>query len=432
MANSTFTQLEKNKVKITFNISADRFAEGIEYAYKKNRGKINIPGFRKGKAPKQIIESQYGKEVFYEDALNFCLPQEYENAVAENNLEVVSKPEFEPLEIDAATGVIMAAEVFVKPVVVVPPYLALPYPKPNLEVTDEEINARLEAVQKKNGRLITVEDRPAQVGDTVSIDYQGFVDDVAFEGGTGSNNNLVLGSHSFIDTFEDQIVSHSIGESFDVNVTFPQEYHEPTLSGKPAVFKVTLNGISYLELPPIDDDFAKDFSEFDTIAEYKESLEKELAENKAHEAEHQKEAAVMSKIAEGLEADIPECMFESQVDNLVESFARRIQSQGIDLETYFRYFGQSMENLREAQYQTAVTQVKSRLALEEIAKKENITVSDEEYKEELNRLAQAYQMPIERLETAIHPQEKRNLIKDLEVQKALKLVLDSAVEMETI
>lgn len=419
---------ENNKVKLTMEVTAERFEEGLQNAYLTNRGRINLQGFRKGKAPRKIIEMQMGKEIFFEDAINYVMPDAYEAAVKEHNLFVVSKPEIDVIEVSTESGVTFTAEFFVKPEVTVFNYERIKYKKPEIAVTDDEINAELDKEREKSSRIITVTDRAVQDGDTAIIDFEGFVDGVAFAGGKGEDYELVIGSHSFIDTFEEQLIGSSIGDKTDVNVTFPKEYGNEELASKSALFKVEIKGIKCKELPAADDDFAKDVSEFDTLAEYKADIKAKIQADK----EKQAESDIESQVLEGLIAlavmDVPEVMFESETEQMVKDFGRRIQSQGLTMEQYFMYTGTDIEALRKSYRENAEKNVKGRLALEAVVDKEGFEVSDEEYNDELDRIAKMYGMEAEKLKAAMGEDESEGLKKDLKVQKALKKIVDAAIE----
>ncbi len=425
---STVENIDVNKMKITFSVSAERFEEGMKYSYNKNKGRINVQGFRKGKAPRKIIEVQYGKEIFYDDAFNFVLPDAYEAAVKENNLDVVSRPEIDVENISDTDGVTFIAEVFVKPEVKIDDYNGLTYTKKEVVVGDEEIEAEINKAREKNARIITVTDRPVQNGDIAVIDFKGFVDGKAFEGGEGKDYDLEIGSHSFIDTFEEQLIGKNIGDDVDVNVTFPEEYHQKDLAGKPALFKVEIKDIKFKELPAADDDFAQDVSEFDTMDEYKNDISAKLLKYKQNEAENSKQEEVLAALVKKAEMDVPQVMIENEIDNKINEFRNGISRQGLSLDMYLQYMGQSMENMREAYRIVSEQQVKSRLVLEAVAAKENFEVSDDEIDAEITRIAENYGMEKEKLTSVLRDEDRANLVKDLQVQKALKLVMDNAVE----
>lgn len=426
---SRFETVETNKVKITFEISPEKFEEGIQEAYKRNRGKINIPGFRKGKAPRKIIEMNFGKEIFYEDAVNIVLPDAYDSAVKELNLDTVSRPEIDIEEISAENGVVLTAEVFVKPEVSIEAedYKGVQYEIAEAVIEDSEIEAEINKVREQNARIVPVTDRPVQDGDIVTLDFEGFVDGVAFEGGKGENYELTIGSKTFIDTFEEQLIGLNIGEEKDVNVKFPEEYGKEELNGKPALFKVKINGIKFKELPEVDDDLAQDVSEFDTLDEYKNSIKEKLLSAKEEEIKNKKENDIVKAVTEKAKMDVPPVMIENQIENMVNDFANQLRMQGLPLETYLQYVGQDMDSLREAYRANAENQVKSRLVLEAIANKEDFPVTEEDIDAELNKLAENYQMEKERLENILKPEDKEGLKKDIAVRKALDYIVENAV-----
>ncbi len=425
---STVENIDVNKVKITFSVSADRFEEGMKYSYNKNKNRINVQGFRKGKAPRKIIEIQYGKAIFYDDAFNFVLPEAYDAAVKEHNLDVVSRPEIDVDEISDTEGVTFTAEVYLKPEVKIDDYRGLPYTKEEVKVDDEDVNSQIDAVRTKNARILSVSDRPIQNGDIAVIDFEGFSDGVAFEGGKGEDYELEIGSHSFIDNFEEQLIGKNIGDDVEVNVTFPEEYHQKTLAGKPALFKVEIKDIKFRELPELDDDFAQDVSEFDTLDEYKKDIMAKLLVRKQKEADDKKQEELLDTLVKKAEMDVPQVMIENEIDNKIREFEAGISRQGLSLEAYLQYMGQSIENMREAYRIVSERQVKSRLVLEAIAEKENFEISDEEIDEEIKRVASAYGMEADKLKKSMRDSDREALSKDLKVQKALKLVVDSAVE----
>ncbi|MCI8804997.1 MAG: trigger factor [Clostridiales bacterium] len=425
---STVENIDVNKIKITFSVSADRFEEGMKYSYNKNKNRINVQGFRKGKAPRKIIEIQYGKAIFYDDAFNFVLPEAYEAAVKEHNLDVVSKPEIDVDEISDTEGVTFTAEVYVKPEVKIDDYKGLSFTKEEVKVDDEDVNSQIDAVRTKNARILSISDRPIQNGDIAVIDFEGFSEGVAFEGGKGEDYELEIGSHSFIDNFEEQLIGKNIGDDVEVNVTFPEEYHQKTLAGKPALFKVEIKDIKFRELPELDDDFAQDVSEFDTLDEYKKDIMAKLLVRKQKEADDKKQEELLDALVKKAEMDVPQVMIENEIDNKIREFEAGISRQGLSLEMYLQYMGQSIENMREAYRIVSERQVKSRLVLEAIAEKENFEISDEEIDEEIKRVASAYGMEVDKLKKSMRDSDREALSKDVKVQKALKLVVDSAVE----
>ena len=423
---STFEKLENQRAKLTMEVPAEQFEAAMQKAYLKNRTKINLPGFRKGKAPRKLIEMQFGKEVFYDDAINMVFPEVYRAAIEEHELEVVSEPTVD-LNTDDAEKILIFAEVTLKPEVSVKTYKGLTYKQPEVAVADEDVERDIEAAREKNARMITVEDRAVADGDIANVDYEGFLDGVPFGGGKGEGHDLVIGSHSFIDTFEDQIVGKNIGDEFDVNVTFPAEYHSEELSGKAVVFKVKVNSIKVKELPEANDEFAQDVSEFDTMAEYTEDVRKKLTEAKEANAKREIEQGVIESLVEQLEADIPEVMFENEVRQMVEDFSRRMQMQGMTMEQYFMYTGMDPQALMASYRENAEKNVKARLALEFVAKQENPEITEADFDAELDRMAEMYRIERERLDSMMGENEKKGIRKDLQVQKALATIVENAI-----
>ena len=421
-------KMEKKMAKLTIEVSAEEFEAAVQKSYLKNRAKMSIPGFRKGKAPRQVIEKMYGQGVFFEDAANEIIPEAYEKEVANCELEIVSQPDIEVTQIEKGKPFIFTAEVATKPEVELGEYKGISVEKKEIVVTDEEVDEEIEKTRKQNAREITVEDRAAQLGDTANIDFEGFVDGVAFAGGKGTGFDLVLGSHSFIDTFEDQIVGKNIDDEFDVNVTFPEDYQSAELAGKPAVFKVKVNKISANELPEVNDEFAQDVSEFDTLAEYKEDIKKNLTETKTNRARAEKEAKVIEAIVEGAKMDIPQPMVDTQVRQMANEFAQRIQAQGLSVEQYMQFTGMDSAKFIETLKPQALSRIQSRLVLEAIVKAENIVATEADIEEELSNMAKAYNMEIEKIKELIGEEEKKQIAADIEVKKAAEFVTDAAVE----
>lgn len=424
----TVEKLEKNMAKLTITVPAQDFSEAVKKAFNKQKGQISVPGFRKGKVPQAYVEKMYGSEIFYEEAANICMEQSYPSALDECELDIVSRPEIDIAQIEKGKDFIYTALVAVKPEVTLGEYKGVEVEAQDTTVTQEDVQAELLNVQKQNSRTVPVEDRAAQMDDEVTIDFEGFIDGEAFEGGKGENYQLKLGSHSFIDTFEDQIVGKNIGDEFDVNVTFPEEYQAEDLAGKPAVFKCKLNGIKETELPEIDDDFASDVSDFDTLEEYKEDLQKTLEVKKKDAAKREKESLVVDKIIENATMDIPAPMIETQKEQMLNEFAQQISYQGISIDQYFQFTGMSKEQFMETAEPEALRRIKSRLVLEAIAKAENIEVSEDEVKDELQKMAEAYQMEADKLLEMLRDSEKEAIKQDIAVQKAVDLVRDAAVE----
>ena len=424
---STMEKIEKNKVKLTFSVDAARFEEGMQYSYNKNKGNIAVQGFRKGKAPRKLIEAQYGKAVFYDDAINFVMPEAYETAVKENNLDVVSRPEIDVTAIDE-NGVSFTAEVYTKPEVKLGEYKGLKYTKMDEEPTDEEIDAELKKEQEKNARIVTVTDRPVQYGDIATIDFKGFMDGEAFEGGEGKDFDLEIGSHSFIDTFEDQLVGKNVGDDVEVNVTFPENYGQASLAGKPAKFEVEIKDIKVKELPELNDEFVQDTTEFENLNEYKNEIAGKLIVAKKQQAKNKMEEDLVTALVEGCEMDVPQVMIDNDIDMKIEDFSRNIQSQGLSLDVYLQYMGQTVESMREAYRPMSEKQVKARLALEAVANAENFTVEEADLDAEVEKIAKVYGMEKDVLKSALRPEDTENITKDIKVQKAVQFIKDNAVE----
>lgn len=420
--------LEKNMAKLTIEVSAEEFEAAIEKAYQKNKGKINVQGFRKGKAPRAMIEKMYGAGMFYEDAANLLIPEAYENAAEESGLDIVSQPDIDVTQIEKGKAFIFTAQVAVKPEVTLGEYKGIEVEKKVAEVTPEEVAAELEKVREQNSRTITVEDKPAQMGDIVTIDFEGFVDGVAFEGGKGEDYALTLGSHSFIDTFEDQLVGKSVNEEVAVNVSFPEEYQAAELAGKAALFNVTIKEIKTKELPELNDDFAQDISDFETLADYKADVEKTIFERKEKQIKGEKEDAIIEKILENASMDIPEPMIDSQVRQMADDFAQRVQSQGLSIEQYFQFTGMDAKKFLEQMKPQAVKRIQTRLVLEAIVKAENIAASEEEIEKEIADMAAMYQMEVEKLKELIGEKEREQIALDMAVQKAVELVVETSIE----
>lgn len=420
--------LEKSMAKLTIEVSAEEFETALDKAYKKNKNKISLPGFRKGKAPRAMIEKMYGIGVFYEDAANDLIPDAYESAAKESELEIVAQPSIDVTQIEKGKPFIFTATVAVKPEVTLGEYKGIEVEKKTAEVTDEELQAEIDKVRESNSRMITVDDRAVQDGDITTIDFEGFVDGEPFEGGKGEDYPLTIGSHSFIDNFEEQLIGKNIGEETEVNVTFPEQYQAEELQGKPAVFKVTIKEIKVKELPELDDDFAQDVSEFDTVDEYKEDLKKKLLENKEAALKREKEEDVVGKIIENATMEIPDPMVDTQVRQMVQEFSQRIQSQGLSLQQYMQFTGMTPESLTNELQPQALKRIQSRLVLEAVAAAENIETSDEDLEKELEKMAEMYQMEADKLKELVGEEEKKQIALDLAVQKAVELVVDAAVE----
>ena len=415
--------IEKNRYELQISIDKATFDSAVQAVYRKQVKSITVPGFRKGKAPRSIIEKMYGKGVFYEDAINDLIPDAYTEALKESALDVVGQPEFDIVSIDD-NGLVLSAKVYVKPEVAIKDYLGIEVEKEVLPVTDEEIDKEIETVRERNSREIEVTDRAAEMGDTAVIDFEGFCDGVAFEGGKGEDYALKLGSGSFIPGFEEQIVGKKIDEEFDVNVTFPAEYHAADLAGKAAIFKVKIHAITKVELPALDDDFAKDVSEFDTFDEYKADLKAKIQSRHDKAADSAVEEKLVEALIEKLEADIPEPMFVAETENFVRDYDSRLRSQGLDLNTYFKYTGMTLDTLREQVRPQAERQVKARLALEKIAALENVEVTDEDINGEYETIANAYGVELDQVKASI---DSAAIAEDMKVKKAMDLVKEKAV-----
>lgn len=421
--------LGKNMVKLTIEADAAEFEEALQKAYLKNKNRISVQGFRKGKAPRSIIEKLYGAGIFYEDAANLIIPDAYEKAAQESGLEIVSRPEIDVEQIEKGKPFIFTAEVAVKPEVTLGQYKEIEVEAKPVEVTAEELDAELGRVREQNSRTITVDDRAVEDGDITTIDYEGFADGVPFEGGKGENQTLVIGSHSFIDTFEEQLIGKKIGEEAEIHVTFPEDYHAKELAGKPAVFKVTVKEIKVKELPNLDDEFAQDVSEFNTLEEYKADLEKTIRERKEKDAKRAKEDAVVEKIIENAQMEIPQAMIDSQARQIADEFAQRLQMQGMQMDQYFQYMGLDADKFVETTKPQALKRIQTRLVLEAVVKAENIQVSDEELEKEFEEMAKAYQMETDKLKELIGEKEKEQMKMDLAVSKAVDLVAAAAKEV---
>ena len=423
-------KLEHNMVKMTIEVEAAEFDAAAKRAYNKQKGSFNLPGFRKGKVPMNVIEKTYGAGVFYEDAANDIMPKAYGDAVDESGLDVVSRPDVDVTQIGKGQNFIFTATVAVKPEVALGEYKGLEVDKQSAEVTEEEVQAELVKAQNQNAREITIEDRPVKEGDVITLDYAGTVDGVPFDGGTAQSQKLEIGSHSFIDTFEDQLVGLNIGDEKDVEVTFPEEYHAPELSGKPAVFHVKVLGITEKQLPEIDDDFAQDTTEFDSLEEYKEDIRAKLLAGKEEQAKNTMQNALVAKAIENAQMDIPDAMIDSQVEQMVEEFKQRVTYQGLSFEQYLQFSGQDPDAFKENMRPEAVKRIQSTLVLEAIAAAESIEASDEDLDKEFERMASMYQMDVEQIKGFMPEAEKENMKKDLAVQKAVDFLLDQAKLVE--
>ena len=423
-------KLEKNMAKLTIEVSAEDLDKAMEKAYQKQKSRISLPGFRKGKAPRKMIESMYGKGVFMEDAVNSLVPQEYTKALGECDLEIVSQPEINVTQMEPGKALIFTADVAVKPEVTLGDYKGVEVPKSEIAVTDEEVDAEVKKEQDKNARTVAVEDRAAANGDITTIDFEGFVDGVAFDGGKGTDYALTLGSGTFIPGFEDQLVGANAGDHVEVKVTFPEEYQAKELAGKEAVFQCDVKKIETKEVPELDDEFAKDVAEFDTLAEYKEDVKKKLTEKKEKEARTAKENAAVDKAIENAQMDIPELMTKTECRQMMDDFSRRMQQQGLSMEQYFQFTGQSMDKMMEDMKPQALKRIQTRLVLEKVAEAENIQPSEEEITEEIQKMADAYKMEADKIREAIGESGLEQMKKDMAVQKAVTVIADAAVEVE--
>ena len=420
--------LEKNMAKLTIEVAAEEVEKALQAAYMKEKGKISIPGFRKGKVPRQMIEKMYGSAVFYEDAANTLIQDNYPSAVDESGIDIVSRPTIDVVQIEKGKSFIFTAEVAVRPEVKLGKYLGVQVTKIDTSVSDDEVAAELEKEREKNARTVTVTDRAVQNGDTAVIDFEGFVDGVAFEGGKGENHPLEIGSHSFIDTFEDQLVGKNAGDEVDVNVTFPEQYQAAELAGKPALFKVKIHEVKAKELPELNDEFAQDASEFDTLEEYKADLKKRLEEQKENDAKRTKEDEAIQKIIDKSSMDIPEAMLDTQCENMINEFAQRIAQSGLSMEQYMQFSGLTLDKLKEQVRPEAETRIKSSLVLEQIAKDENIEVSEDEINAEIEKMAAQYGMEADKLKEYLGEDEKESIKRDLSVTKAVDLIMENVKE----
>ena len=421
-------KLEKNMAKLTIEVSAEDLEKAMQAAYQKAKGRITLPGFRKGKAPRKMIEKMYGAEVFYEDAANSIIPDAYAKAADECGLELVSQPKINVTQLEAGKPFIFEAVVATKPEVELGQYKGVEVTKADTEATDADVEEELKRVQEQNSRTVAVTDRAVKDGDNTVIDFEGFVDGVAFEGGKGTDYPLTIGSHSFIDTFEDQIIGMNIGDEKEINVTFPEEYHVDDLKGKPAMFKVSVKEIKEKQLPELNDEFAQDVSDFDTIAEYKDDLKNKIADRKSREAKAKQEDEAIAKIIEDSKMDIPDAMVDTQVNRMVEDFAQRLQQQGLSVEQYFQYTGMTADKIMEEMKPEAVKRIQSRLVLEAVVKAENIETSEEDFEAELKKMAETYKMELDQIKEFMGDYEKKQIKEDLAIQKAIEVITGSVVE----
>ena len=421
-------KMEKNMAKLTIEVSAEELEKALQGAYNKQKGQISVPGFRKGKVPRQMIEKMYGAAIFYDDAANALIPEAYSKAYDESGLEIVSQPKIEVVQIEKGKPFIFTAEVATKPEVTLGEYKGLKVSKVSNRVTAKEVEAKLEEEQKKNARTITVEDRAVQDGDEVVLDFEGFVNGVAFAGGKGENYPLTIGSGSFIPVFEEQLIGVEAEKEVEVNVTFPEEYHSEDLAGKEAVFKCTVHEIKTKELPELDDEFAAEVSEFDTLEEYKADIKAKIKEQKIAEGKRQKEDQAVEKAVANATMEIPEAMIDTQVQQMTGEFAQRMQSQGLTMEQYFQFTGLTADKMMEEMRPQAVKRIETRLVLEAIAKAENIEITDEKVDEEIAKMAEMYKMEVEKLKEYMGEAEKEQMKADMAVQEAVTILVDNAVE----
>ncbi|HOO27216.1 MAG TPA: trigger factor [Lachnospiraceae bacterium] len=422
-------KLEKNMAKLTIEASAEDFEKAIEAAYHKNKGKMSVPGFRKGKVPRAMIEKMYGTGVFYEDAANALIPEAYEKELSENKeLEVVSQPKIDVVQIEKGKPFIFTAEVAVKPEIELGKYKGVKVEKEDMEVTDEEIMKEIDKERESNARTINVEDRAVQDKDMTIIDFEGFIDGVAFEGGKGENHPLTIGSGAFIPGFEEQLIGAELNKETEVKVAFPEEYQAKELAGKDAMFKVTVKEIKEKELPEVDDEFAAEVSEFDTLEEYKADIKTKLTDKKTADAKAKKEDAVIEAIIKDSNMEIPDPMLDTQTKQMAQDYAGRLQQQGLSLEQYFQFTGMDMNKFMEQMRPGALKKIQSRLVLEAVVKAEDIKVSDEEFDAELAKMAEMYQMEKEKLQEMIGDYEKEQISEDIAIQKAVEFVVSNAKE----
>ena len=422
-------KLEKNMAKLTIEVSAEEFEKAIHRAYLKNKGKMNIQGFRKGKVPQAVIERMYGAQIFYEDAANDVIPTAYQEEIGKSELIIVSQKKIDVEQIEKGKPFIFTAEVALKPEVTLGDYKGIEVKKIEVEVTEEELNQEIERVRNQNGRTVTVEDRAVQQNDMTVIDFEGFVDGEPFQGGKGENYDLVIGSGAFIPGFEDQLIGAEIGKEIEIQVTFPEQYHSKDLAGKAATFKVTVKEIKVKELPELDDEFASEVSDFDTLEEYKQDVKAKLLEKKEDDAYDQKEDAVVEKIIENSQMEIPEAMVDYQIRNMMDEFVRNLQMQGLSIEQYFQFTGLSAQKMMEDMKPNAMKKIQSRLVLEKIAELENLTATQEDVDQEIEDAAAAYNMEASKLRDFMGEAEMKQMKEDIVVQKAAEFVVEAAQEV---
>ena len=421
-------KLENNMAKLTIEVPAEELEAAIEKAYQKNKNKISVPGFRKGKVPRKMIEKMYGAAIFYEDAANEIIPDAYEKALDECEEEIVSAPKIDVTQIEAGKPFIFTAEVALKPEVTLGKYAGVKVDKVEVEVTEEEVNAQIEQERENSARTITIEDRPVKDGDITTLDFEGFVDGVAFDGGKGTDYPLTIGSGSFIPGFEEQLVGAEIGKEVEVKVTFPEEYHSTDLAGKDAVFKCTIKSIKEKELPELDDEFASEVSTFDTLAEYKEDVKNTLLVKKQDAAKSAKEEAVIDAVIEDAKMDIPDAMVETEQRQMIDEFAQRLQMQGLSMEQYMQFTGATPQALLEQTKPQALKRIQSRLVLEAVAKAENLAANEEEYEDEIKNMAEKYQMEADKVKELLGEKGKKQVLADMAITKAVEFLVANAKE----
>ena len=426
----TVEKVDGNKAVFTITVDSDKFNEARETAFKKNKNKISIPGFRKGKVPRKMIEKMYGKEVFDDDAINIAAPPAYQEVMDDTDIEIISSPDYEMVDVNDDDTFTFTATVAIKPDVKLGEYKGIEVEKRTVEVTDEDVDAELNRVREQNSRMVDVTDRAVKADDIVKIDFDGYVDEKQFDGGKGEDYSLTIGSHSFIDNFEDQLIGHEIGEDVDVNVTFPDEYHEPSLAGKPALFKVKIKGIQEKEMPEADDDFAEEVSEFDTLDEYKADIRKNITERREKEAADAKEAEAVAKLADDAEMEIADQAIDDQVSQMMQEFAYRLQFQGMDPNRYMEMTGMTPQGLKAQMQPEAERRLKTRFALEAVAEAENITAEQSDIDEEISEMAKMYNADVEKYKEDMKDSEMETIKKDIVVKKAAKFVADQAKEVE--
>ena len=419
-------KLEKNMAKLTVEVPAEQFEAALKTSFQKNKNRFTVPGFRKGKAPQSMVEKLYGVGVLYEDAVNAAIDDTYGDAMDESGLEIVSRPEISVEQVEKGKAFIYTALVAVKPEVTLGEYKGIEVPKAKPEVTDEDVEAELKKVQEQNSRLVAVEDRPVADGDQIIIDFAGFIDGEAFEGGTAEDYPLTIGSHSFIDTFEEQLIGKNIGEEAEVNVTFPAEYHAAELAGKPALFKVTVKEIKVKELPALDDEFAGEVSEFETMDAYKADIRAKLADKKQKEATTENENNVVEKVVENASMEIPEAMIEEQVREMLNDYARRMQSQGLSLEQYMQFTGMTVDSMKEQMRPQAEKRIRTRLVLEAVVAAENIEASDEAVENEIKQMAETYKMEADKVKEIMGEHGLKQMKEDMAVQEAVDFLVAEA------